>query len=204
MHSRRKTRGFTLIEILVATAILAILAIAAYGGLNVLIKQRELTHTHNRHFRTLQLAMTTLERDLAQAQARPIRLASENFAPAMMGGANNVPVLAFTRGGRPNPLLEARSDLERVAYTLEDGKLKRTVFPVLDRATVPNPKYQTLLTHVNSITLAFMDESHKSHAHWPPLNAEPGTYARREPIAVQITLDTKRWGTIRRLIPISP
>ncbi|MGH8273742.1 MAG: type II secretion system minor pseudopilin GspJ [Gammaproteobacteria bacterium] len=199
-----KTRGFTLIEILVATLILAILAVAAYGGLNSLIKEREITHTHNEHFRTLQLAMATIGRDLSQAAARPVRLSSGTFAPAMMGGANNIPVLAFTRNGRPNPLQEPRSDLERIAYLLDGTTLKREVFPVLDRSATLAPAARTLLAGVSSITLAFMDESRQSHAHWPPLNAEPGAYVRREPIAVQITLDTKRWGKIRRLIPVTP
>jgi general secretion pathway protein J len=196
--------GFTLIEVLVATLILAVLAIAAYGGLNTLIKEREVTHKHDAHFRTLQLAMATISRDLEQARTRPVRLASGTFAPAMMGGANDIPVLAFTRGGRPNPLYQPRSDLERVAYTLDDDKLERTVFPVLDRSSASTPPRKTLLRGVRSITLAFMDDSRKSHSNWPPLNAEPGTYVRREPIAVQITLDTKRWGKIRRLIPIAP
>ncbi|MGH8271686.1 MAG: PulJ/GspJ family protein, partial [Gammaproteobacteria bacterium] len=40
---RRRQNGFTLIEILVAIVILAILSLAAYGGLNSLIKTREIT-----------------------------------------------------------------------------------------------------------------------------------------------------------------
>lgn len=203
-RTRSGTRGFTLIEILVATLILAILAIAAYGGLNSLIKEREITHKHNEHFRTLQLAMATIGRDLQQAAARPIRLSSGAFAPAMMGGANDIPVLALTRGGRPNPLQQSRSALERVAYTLDGNTLKREVFPVLDRSVTPAPAARTFLKGVQAITLGFMDESRESHAHWPPLNAQPGSYSRREPIAIQITLDTKRWGEIRRLIPVAP
>src|SRR5699024_5356133 len=70
-----RVRGFTLIEILVAVTILAILAVAAYGGLNALIKSREITKTHAQHFKQLQLAMATIERDLEQTSARPIRLA---------------------------------------------------------------------------------------------------------------------------------
>ncbi len=201
---KEKARGFTLIEILVAVTILAILSVAAYSGINTLIKEREITHKHNENFRTLQLAMAIIGRDLKQASPRPIRLTSGELAPAMAGGANDIPVLAFTRGGRPNPLMEPRSDLERIAYKVENGKLERLIFPVLDRMTLPTPAQQTLLTGVRSITLAFMDESHQSHANWPPLNAEPGTYVRREPIAIQITLDTQRWGEIRRLIPITP
>lgn len=200
--ARGQARGFTLIEILVAVLILAVLAVAAYGGLNALIKSREITQTHARHFRQLQLAMATIDRDLKQSAARPIRLASGALAPAMVGGANNIPALAFTRAGRPNPLLLPHSGLQRIAYLVDGDKLVRVVFPVLDRAMAPTEQRQTLLGGVRSLTLAFMDAKHKSHAHWPPLNAEPGSFITREPIAVKISLNTKRWGTVKRLIPL--
>ncbi|MDN5864280.1 MAG: type II secretion system minor pseudopilin GspJ [Gammaproteobacteria bacterium] len=198
-HASR-SRGFTLIEILVAVTILIILAVAAYGGLNALIKAREITQEHDRHFQQLQLAMATITRDLRQASTRPVRLTSGVLVPAMMGGANNIPALAFTRAGRPNPLLLSRSGLQRVGYTVEDGKLERISFDVLDRAIAPTPQRQTLLDGVQAISLAFMDAQHQSRTHWPPLNSEPGTFLSRNPIAVKITLDTKRWGEINRLV----
>jgi general secretion pathway protein J len=196
-------RGFTLIEILVAVTILAILAVAAYGGLNALIKSREITKAHDQHFKHLQLAMATIERDLEQTSARPIRLASGALAPAMVGGANNIPALAFTRAGRPNPLLLNHSGLQRVAYLVDNDKLKRVVFPILDRAMAPDEERRTLLKGVRGLSLAFMDEQHETHSHWPPLNAEPGSFVTRVPIAVVITLDTKRWGKVKRIVVLA-
>lgn len=200
----RRSTGFTLIEILVAVVILAILAVAAYGGLDALIKSREISHAHSQHFKQLQLAMATIDRDLRQAVARPVRLTSGALAPAMLGGANNIPPLVFTRAGRPNPLLRSRSGLVRVAYVLDDGALERRVFRVLDRAIVPTPHSRILLPGVTSLTFAFMDKQHQPHHHWPPLNAEPGKLAARNPIAIKITLHTRRWGEIHRLIPLAP
>lgn len=201
---RRKQSGFTLIEILVALVVLAVLAVAAYGGLNSLIKTREINRQHDREFRQLQMAMVTLVRDLRQASARPIRLASGEIEPAMMGGPNDIPALSFTRAGRPNPLLRPRSSLQRVAYTVDNGDLVRLIYPVLDRASPPAPERQVLLHDVRSIGFAFMDEKDQPEDNWPPLNTQPGTYNRRLPIAVKITLDTKHWGVIQRLITVAP
>lgn len=199
-----RQHGFTLIEILVAVVILAILALAAYGGLDALIKAREITQTHDREFHRLQLTIATLSRDLQQAATRPIRLASGEIEPAMVGGPNDIPALAFTRAGQPNPLLKPRSSLQRIAYTVDNGKLVRLIFPVLDRASPLEPERQVLLPDVRSIGFAFMDENDKPDDNWPPLNSEPGTYDRRLPIAIQVTLDTKHWGVIQRLITIAP
>ncbi len=201
---RSAQSGFTLIEILVALVVLAILSIAAYGGLNSLIKTREITKANDRGFHQLQLAMATISRDLQQATMRPIRLASGQIEPAMTGGTNDIPALTFTRAGWPNPLLQPRSSLQRIAYTVDNGNLIRLIFPVLDRVSPPEPARQVLLSNVRSIGFAFMGENGKPDDNWPPLNAEPGSYDRRLPIAIEITLDTKHWGVLQRLITIAP
>lgn len=201
---RRGQSAFTLIEILVAVVVLAVLAVAAYGGLDAIIRIREQTQVQERQFSRLQLAMLTLTRDIQQAAPRPIRHASGDTAPAMTGGDKNIPPLAFTRAGNPNPLIEPRSGLQRVGYEVVKGKLERVFFAVLDRSIEPEPERQTLLTGVTALSVRFLDDSGQWENTWPPLNAESGQYNRREPAAVEVTLDTKRWGRIRRLIEIAP
>lgn len=196
--------GFTLVEILVALVVLAIMAVAAYGGLHAIMQVRERTRTSERQLQQLQLAMVTLTRDLEQAIARPIRHSSGELAPAMLGGNNDVPELAFTRSGRPDPLLLPRSSLERVAYTVANGSLVRYFYPVLDRTVEETPKRQSLLPEVESMQLRFLGQDGTWHLHWPPINAEAHQYDRRDPVAAEITLQTRRWGEIRRLIEIAP
>lgn len=200
----RRAHGFTLIEILVAVAVLVIMTAAAYGGLNTLMKVREESRDQMQHFKHLQLAMVTLERDVAQAVPRPIRHASGDRAPGMQGSDKDVPVLAFTRGGRPDPLLEPRSGLERVAYDISDDKLVRYFYPVLDRTVEQEPEKQVLLDGVTALHVKFMDAFGQWGGSWPPLNGEPHQYDSMDPVAVSITLDTKRWGEIRRVIGVAP
>lgn len=196
--------GFTLIEILVALVVLVILSAAAYGGLHAIVQVRERTRISEHHFQRLQLAMVTLTRDLEQAVARPIRHASGEFAPAMLGGDRDVPELSFTRSGRPNPLLLPRSALERVAYAADGGNLVRYFYTVLDRTVEETPVRQTLLPGVTALRVRFLDRFGHWQAHWPPLNAEAHRYDRRDPVAVEVTLQTRRWGKVRRLIEIAP
>lgn len=202
--TRRRNSGFTLIEILVAVVVLAVLAVAAYGGLDAIINIRRHTHAEEDQFQALQLAVSTLTRDLEQAAPRPIRYSSGDWAQAMDGGNNDVPPLSFTRAGNPNPLLEPRSSLQRVAYEVDHGKLYRLYYPVLDRSQEIQPKRQKLLAGVTTLSLRFLDESGQWQNHWPPINEIAGKYNRRDPVAVEVTLDTKRWGTIKRLIEVAP
>jgi len=202
--THRRPGGFTLIEILVALLVLAILSVAAYGGLHSLMKARETTRDSQQHFHKLQLAMVTLTRDLEQAVSRPIRHASGDLNPAMLGGDKDVPELAFTHAGLPNPLQKPRSSLQRVAYTIDDDKLVRLYYVVLDRTVEETPKRQVLLPGVKSLHLRFLDQFGKWNSHWPPINSEPHQFDRRDPVAVEVTLDTKRWGTIRRLVEVAP
>jgi len=200
----RRPRGFTLIEILVALVVLAIMSVAAYGGLHELMNSRATTRDNQKHFHKLQIAMVTLTRDLEQSVSRPIRHASGEFDPAMLGGDKDVPELAFTRAGHPNPLRKPRSSLQRVAYTVDHGKLVRLFYTVLDRTVEETPKRQVLLPGVKSLKLRFLDQFGKWNSHWPPINSEPHQFDRHDPVAVEVTLDTKRWGTIKRLVEVAP
>ena len=200
----RRVRGFTLIEIMVAVAVLAIMAVAAYAGLDALIHVRETSQKSMQQFQKLQLAMVIVTRDLEQAVAHPIRHASGDITPGMLGGDHNVPELIFTRAGRPNPLQKPRSSLERIAYGIDDDQLVRYSYPILDRTVEPTPLRQILLKDVTSLSVSFMDQFGQVSPNWPPLNAEPHKYDRIDPVAITITLDTKHWGKIKRVIGIAP
>lgn len=200
----RRQRGFTLIEILVAVVVLALMTTAAYGGLHALISVREGTRREMQHFKQLQLAMVTLTRDLKQAAPRPIRHTSGDYSPGMLGGKNDVPVLTFTRSGLPNPLQLPRSGLQRVAYDINNGNLVRYFYTVLDRTVEETPEKQVLLKGVTALQVSFLNTNGQWSQSWPPLNGEAGKYNSRDPVAISVTLDTKRWGKIKRVIGITP
>ncbi len=200
---RHRPPGFTLIEILVATAILALLAIMAYGSLGTILEERARTRRAGSALASLQMTMLFMDQDLAQAAPRPIRSSTGVLKPALHGGAGTTgPLLVLTRDGDLNPGGEHRSDLERVGYGLRHHALIRYVWPVLDRATPLTPERETLLHHVRSFRIRFLGPEGNWHRHWPALDASPTAELDRRPIGIKIILKTRNWGTIARIFEL--
>ncbi len=200
---KRHLPGFTLIEILVATAILALLAIMAYGSLSTILHERAVTRRAGSALQSLQMAMLLMSQDFAQASPRPIRASTGVLKPALHGGRGMVgPLLVLTRDGDLNPAEEHRSDLERVGYGLHHHNLIRYVWPVLDRITPVTPEQETLLHHVRSLRIRFLGPQGNWHRHWPALNASPTSELDRRPIGIKIILKTRTWGTIERIFEL--
>jgi len=116
------------------------------------------------------------------------------------------PLATLTRGGWNNPTGLQRPGLQRVAYVLDNGTLRREYWNVLDAAQGSTTIKRDLLTHLKSVTLRYMDASHNWQTQWPPTTVG-GSFAteislRQRPIAVEITLETEDWGKIQRVLEI--
>ncbi|MGH8379142.1 MAG: type II secretion system minor pseudopilin GspJ [Gammaproteobacteria bacterium] len=198
------TRGFTLVELLVAVAIFAVIAALAYGGLDSVIHQREQTTSAMNRLRAVQQAMNIMTRDFSQLEPRPVRdpLGGALLA-AFISTPQNLPPVSFTRGGWSNPLADVRGTEERVAYQLDNGKLERLSWPELDVPPQTQPTKQTLLTDVTALDLSFMDTNDQWQQQWPPLNAVAITYLAQLPRAVQVTITLKDLGRITRIIEVA-
>lgn len=200
----RRAHGFTLIEILVAMVIVAVIGVLAYGGLQGLIREREQTATSMQRLRLVQQALAIMTRDLSQLEPRPVRdpLGGMPLA-AFLSTPQNQPSLVFTRGGWSNPLADVRSTEERVAYQLDNDQLLRLSWPELDVPAQTEPVRQVLLTDVTQFDLRFMDGSGTWQNQWPPLNVNSAAYLAQLPRAVEIDVTLKDLGRITRLVEVA-
>ncbi len=66
-------RGFTLIEILIAMAIFTLIGLASTALLTTVIDSNGISEERFNKLQLLQRAMVTIERDVQQAIARPVR-----------------------------------------------------------------------------------------------------------------------------------
>ena len=142
MKSRQS--AFTLIEILVALFIFALIALISGQLLSRTINAQEQLQDRGDRLAQVNRAMQILQRDILQLTHRSIRSADglDELAPLIV---NTDGYIELTRVGWRNPLQHRRSEMQRISYRLDDEKLVRGYWHTLDRGYDAEPAWQTLL-----------------------------------------------------------
>jgi general secretion pathway protein J len=205
--------GFTLLELLVAMFIAAVIFAMGYGAINQAVKNRIGLQEQQAKLLELQTAVRVIEQDLVQVAPRPIRQpVGSDFYPALMAtavgsgvtsassvsSAAGQPVFSLTRAGWDNPNGAQRPGLQRVAYYFDKGTLRREYWTVLDPTQTSATVRRDLMTHLKSVSLRFYSAA-GWETQWP---RNPALDRNTRPIAVEVTLETEDWGKIIRLIEL--
>jgi general secretion pathway protein J len=194
-------RGFTLLELLVAMFIAAIIFAMGYGAINQGVKNRVELQEQQGKLLELQTAIRMIEQDFVQLAPRPIRQPVGNdYYATLLSSTTTQPFVQLTRAGWTNPSGVQRPALQRVAYTFENNTLRRDYWTVLDATQSSKPVRRELLTHVKAVAVRFYSQGQNWGTQWP-LSQRPDDYESR-PVAVEITLDTENWGKIVRVIEL--
>lgn len=190
-------RGFTLIEMLLAVAALAMLSALATAGFVQLARAHGVRTEQGARLAQLQRTDVLLTRDLVQADARPAREGSHgSLEPAMVGGAAPA-LVALTSAGWRNPIGAPRGPLQRIEYVLDRGVLQRRAWQVLDRAPDSVPLVQQLIDEVGTAEVAFLGPDGWAQS-WPPAGAAPEALPR----AVKLVLVLEDLGRVERIVEL--
>lgn len=179
--SIEKSFGFTLIEVLIAISIFAIVSVIATQALqNSVITKNILMKKVNR-LNQVKMSYQIMERDLINLINRPITDADGKKQPALLVPINHmskiglqvssanefgIERLEFTRSGHTQWLLNEDSSLQRIAYYLNGDQLVRHSWRVLDQAPSSKADVRVLLDKIKKIEIKFYDQKGNLLQEW--------------------------------------
>lgn len=190
MNARQ--RGLTLIELMVALAIFAVLGVLSYRALAEVSTSRTRLEEGFERWRSIGRAMQRIDADLLQLVAP-----ATSSSPTTSAQAS--PPLLLTRaasGGAELQLLrldEARG-VRRVGYRLVDGRLDWLRWS--GRDAFGEPTVEPLLGNVRNVRWRFLTGGNRVDA-WPP-----GDRRGTLPDAVILELELPDHGTLTRFIAL--
>ena len=204
--------GFTLIEVMVALALTATVAVLAYQSLSAAADANESVREYTQQMDDLDRTWRFLQADLQQAIDRVTQqpgVPGESFAAVGQADSGDISLvqefwfMRLVRSGWQNPLGQLRNEFQGVAYQLQDGTLSRASWPVrdLDEVLEEHMSRRQLLDGVETMELRFLPRSATglTARDWVEQWPQRGANASGLPRAVEITLQLQGFGESRRL-----
>ncbi|MGK2234448.1 MAG: general secretion pathway protein J [Colwellia sp.] len=188
------SQGFTLLEVLIAIAIFSVISMASFSIFETVLNSDTVTKERTERINELQRGFLIIERDVLQIARRSVRFYGEAPQSGFLhtdieSYSGSEQAIAFVRHGWTNPgLLLPRSDMQSVAYQLNENTVERMHFNFVDAVLGEEPKVRPLISKVESLTFEFYDGKK-----WQKTLQE-GTL----PQAIAIEIDTTDFGIIRR------
>lgn len=197
----RFSKGFTLVELLVALTIFAVMSIAAYRGLTTMLDARARIEMENQKWRNVALFFARFENDLDALIKRPVRGTSDLQLPALSGNVVAVgeddAQLAFTRGGYGGQE-EKLTAPQRVGYRLRQGQLEVLAWNVLDQGPRSRPEVYQALRDVSRFELRYLDPAGNWQLQWPLA----GQQINQPPGALEVSLTLKSGEAVQRIFAL--
>ena len=201
-----RERGFTLLEMLIAMAVFAIMSVVAYGGLRAVLTADQVTQVHAQRLADLQVTLSVLERDLAQVVSIAVRDEYADRLPSLrLRAGGDAKLLELVRAGAGGD-----QRLRRTAWLITDRGLERQLWPGVDIVDADSARVQPfgelvaedeLLGTESGFALVVRTQAGLERIDtWPAADADPTT--AQLPLAVEIVLDLPGYGVIRRMMTV--
>ncbi len=192
MTALQRSRGYTLIEVLISVSVFAVLSGSVYLTLSAMADAAAVQRERSEALAELQLTVARLDADLRQLVSRPVRDASGGLAPALQGQNRSI---EGTRAGWGNVAQQRRSQLQRFSWRRNGEDLQRQYFLVTDGASPTSSQVETVLQGVQAFELQYHSADGQWQDQWPA-----AADIEALPTAVRYRLQQADFGLIERIV----
>lgn len=198
----RTARGFTLLEVLIAIGITAVIGLGVWQVLSGIVQSRDRVDELAVQFKALQRTMLLLERDITQVVNRPVRNVYGDYDFALTSRENDFALL-LTRQGWRNPLGIRRSNLQRVGWEFTGDSIRRRYWMSVDQGQEDESRDLLMLEQVTDFRIRFLDDQQAWRDNWPDNESMAGQAlgSRPEmplPQGLEVIIEHDRFGTLTR------
>lgn len=173
MVTRRNSYlGFTLIEVLVALAVLAMVTLASHQILSTAINANQNSKEKVAEIGAMNTVFRMMQQDFTQLALRNTRNESgDSLELFLMADRflfdSQYHGVAGVRDGWSNPVnLLPRSELQLFSYVVEEDNLVRKYRIYVDSLDGTEPKSQVLLEDIKDFTISFRGDNDKWEENW--------------------------------------
>jgi general secretion pathway protein J len=190
--SHRAARGMTLIELMVALAIFAILGVVSLRAITATTESHQKLTNSLQRWGEISRFLQLVELDLMQAVSQPSSSGSVG-PPSMLvvqAATGSISEISFIK------LDGGSNSVRRRGYRLVGDRVMLLRWPGVDVAS--NPTNDVVLEEVKALHVSLFTSTGQRSAFWP---TEPASAATL-PAAIELELELPDAGTIRRLFAL--
>lgn len=193
MQANQTEAGITLLEVLVALAVFALLAVLVYGGLNNLLYNQSTLSNRQAALVNLQSGLHQIKRDFNNLLPKAIINQEGQLEPAFRLHNDQFQTLSITTRVPYTNYGQVSSYVHRVSYSVRDGILWRTHQPILRNQLLSPQHKRPLISGISALNWRL--DKHNSSSKTTGPEARSSVWS--SPKSVELSIHTQLFGWIK-------
>jgi general secretion pathway protein J len=202
----RAMGGFTLMEVMVAIVIMAMIAVMTSQSFSTAMQSSEATQEAIERLAKVDRVWVLLENDIRNMMPLVPQVENAEPLPAIYVADSGEYRLTLLRGGYANPLHLPRTEMVRIGYRFEESVLWRDTWINIADNDERNAKPQKILDNIEEIYIKVLraENSSFSGGPWGEQWPATGLPLHAIPAALEVTLKLEDFGEIKRYFTFLP